>query len=280
MISPWAATQTAKKYIYETLPETYKKLSLKDPKAYFGTWKLWKEGIDKGLMIPQFHGREHLNLKVFEEKLIKRDHELLNNLKNRSFTSISNSGYKTINYAASFYFWDEKENDKLKEIIVDGLDQFNFVFGYRARHFMPPNSRIHPMHHKLLKNEGIDFIDVNLIHKQHMGFGRYNKSLNYTGKKNKSGQTYMVRNVVFEPTHDRGINWVNYALKQIEAAFRWNRPAIISSHRVNFCGHIDPQNRKNGLMAFKGLLQKIVQKWPDVEFMSSVELGELMAGKG
>ena len=34
------------KYEYELLPETYAKLSEKDPKAYEGTWRLWQEGID------------------------------------------------------------------------------------------------------------------------------------------------------------------------------------------------------------------------------------------
>ena len=89
--------------------------------------------------------------------------------------------------------------------------------------------------------------------------------------------TYQVRNVVFEPTNEIGFDWVNYSLKQVEAAFRWNRPSIISSHRVNFCGHIDPKNRETGINALKKLLKKIVKKWPDVEFMSSVELGELIA---
>ncbi len=87
---------------------------------------------------------------------------------------------------------------------------------------------------------------------------------------------YQVRNVVFEPTFDLSLDWVNYALKQVATAFFWNRPAIISSHRVNFCGYIDPKNREKGILALKELLQKIVTKWPEVEFMSSEQLGDLM----
>ena len=97
------------------------------------------------------------------------------------------------------------------------------------------------------------------------------------GLDKKNNLVILVRNVVFEPTEDRGIDWVNYAFKQIEAAFFWNKPAIISSHRVNFCGHIDPKNREKGLNALKQLLKKIVEKWPDVEFMSADELGDLIA---
>jgi hypothetical protein len=89
----------------------------------------------------------------------------------------------------------------------------------------------------------------------------------------------MVRNVVFEPTEDRGIYWVNFTMKQIETAFRWNKPAIISSHRVNFCGHIDKQNREKGLDSLKRLLQEIVKKWPDVEFMAADELATYLKNK-
>lgn len=265
------------KYIYETLPETYKKLEVKDSKAYKGTWKLWQEGIEKGLMKPQFHGREHLSLKVFEEKLNQKNHEVLTALKNRSYTSISDSGYPTISISAAFEFWNFDENKSFKEIIEDGLNQFEKVYGYRSTHFNPPGGREHPVIHQFLKASGINFLDTPLIKQEHQGDGKFKETINFTGKKNQLGMTYQVRNVVFEPNHDRGFDWVNYSLKQVEAAFRWNRPAIISSHRVNFCGHIDSKNRKNGINALKKLLKKIVQKWPDVEFMSSVELGELIA---
>lgn len=89
----------------------------------------------------------------------------------------------------------------------------------------------------------------------------------------------LVRNVVFEPTDHRGIDWVNYSLQQVEAAFFWNKPAIISSHRVNFCGHIDANNRVIGLKALKALLVAIAKKWPDVEFMTANELSNLIAKK-
>ena len=84
------------KYIYELLPETYEKLSAKDSFAYEDTWNLWKEGIAKGILVPQFHGREHINLKVFEEKLIQKDQELLTALKNRSL-------YKYLGFRICYY---------------------------------------------------------------------------------------------------------------------------------------------------------------------------------
>lgn len=263
-------------YQYELLPETYSKLSSLQPDAYKGAWELWQEGIDKGIFMPQFHGREHLNLKLFKEKLERKDEKLITSLNNRSYSRIPANEYETISISAAFEFWDFKENSHFPPIINDGLDAFEKVFGYQATHFNPPGGREHPVIHSTLKENGIQYIDIPMIKKEHQGKGRYKTIFNYTGKQNEHGQIYLVRNVVFEPTDDRGADWVDYTMKQIEAAFRWNRPAIISSHRVNFCGHIDPDNRAKGLGSLKKLLQRIVQRWPEVEFMAANELGDLI----
>lgn len=267
------------KFEYETLPETYSKLAIEQPEAYFGAWEKWQEGIQKGFLKPQFHGREHLNLSIFDEKLKNKDEQIITALKNKSYTSISDDDYPTKSSFAAFDFWDISENQNLKSIVIDGLQKFEEVFGYKSNYFTPPVFNIHHSLFSTLKENGVNFIDLALFRKEHQGFGKYKKSLNYTGKKTNEGLTIMVRNVVFEPTEDRGIDWVDFTLKQVETAFRWNKPAIISSHRVNFCGHIDEKNREKGLKSLEGLLQEIVKKWPDVEFMSADELGNCIVKK-
>ena len=265
-----------KNYHYEVLPQTFEKLGSLQPEAYNNTWNIWKEGMNMGVLDPQFHGREHLNLKAFKEKLENRDEELIAALSNRSFTSISSSGYDSINYTAAFDFDQLDENNNLSIILKDGLNKFEEVFGYKATCFMPPRAKIHAMHFKLLSDNGIKCIDRAFINKQHQGSGRFKTTFNYTGKRNSLGQIYFVRNVVFEPTQNANFDSVNLALKQIKTAFYWNKPAIISSHRVNFCGHIDKNNRAVGIDSLKRLLTEIVKRWPDVEFMSSRQLGELI----
>lgn len=267
------------KFEYETLPQTYSKLAIEQPEAYFGAWEKWQEGIQKGFLKPQFHGREHVNLSIFDEKLKNKDEQIITALKNKSYTSISDDDYPTKSSFAAFDFWDVSENQNLKSLLIDGLTQFEKVFGYKSNYFTPPVFSIHHSLFPTLKQNGIQFIDLALYRKEHQGFGKYKKSLNYTGKKTNEGLTIMVRNVVFEPTEDRGIDWVDFTLKQIETAFRWNKPAIVSSHRVNFCGHIDEKNREKGLKSLERLLQEIVKKWPDVEFMSADELGNCILKK-
>ncbi len=262
-------------YHYELLPETFRKLESLLPEKYHNTWNLWKEGIASGLMVPQFHGREHINLKIFEEKLDKKDADLRVALKNRSYTSIQ-SHVSTISPTAAFEFWNFSENERFEHIIKDGLKNFEKVFGYSSNHFNSPGGREHFFIHKFLKENGIRYIDTPFVKREHQNEGRYKRVFNYTGKKNDLGMTYLVRNVVFEPTDDRGFDWVQYSLNQVASAFFWKRPAIISSHRVNFCGNIDERNREKGISSLRLLLKKIVTKWPDVEFMSANELGELI----
>ena len=267
-----------KQFHFEMLPETYQKLAKEQPEAYNGAWDLWQTGIAKGYLKPQFHGREHLNLNIFNDKLKKRDVELLTALKNKSYTSISDEEYPSMSSTAALDFWDVKENETLAPMIAEGLQLFEKVYGYKSNYFTPPVYNIHHSLFKTLKENGIRFIDLGLMRKEHQGFNQYKTSFNYTGK-SSNGLSIIVRNIVFEPTEDRGIDWVDFTMKQIEAAFRWKRPAIISSHRVNFCGHIDPKNREKGLAALQRLLQEIVKRWPEVEFMAADEMAETLSNK-
>jgi hypothetical protein len=46
-------------------------------------------------------------------------------------------------------------------------------------------------------------------------------------------------------------------------------------------GTLDPANRDRGLKQLSQLLKAVVKKWPDVEFLSSDQLGDLInGGKG
>lgn len=256
---------------YELLPETFQKLA-----GYQNVYAVWKEGISKGFLSPQFHGREHLNLMIFNDLLAKKNQALISCINNRSYSSLSFSSYPTVSYTAAFEFVKFEENKRFHEIIIDGLNCFEKVFGFRATHFNSPGGREHPVIHRSLQDGGVKYLDTPWIKKEHQGDGHFKRIINYTGKKNYLGHTYLVRNCVFEPTYANGIDWVNHCMRQVESAFKWRRPAIISSHRVNFCGNIDEANRVKGLSDLKRLLKLIIRKWPDVEFLAAHELAGLV----
>ncbi len=255
-------------YQYELLPTTYLKLSNLQPEAYQGAWKLWQEGIEKGLMCPEFHGREHFNLNVFEEKLAKKDKALLLSLENRSLVNIGSAKYPTMKWTAAFSFWDPiADTRRFPEIIQLGLSAFEQVYGYKAWAFTPPAQDFPPHYENEINNWGLKAIDTPFYQYKHIGFGKYKRQFSYTSDKKDKNIVKIVRNVVFEPTHSN-IDHVSKALNQIEIAFFWNRPVIISSHRVNFCGHIEPKNREKGISSLRLLLKGIIKKWPETEFIS------------
>lgn len=263
----------------EPLFETYEKLSQRHPSSYEGTWELWKQGIREGLMQPQFHGREHLHVGIFNHWLQNKEPHLMRALECRSFAFTAPSPKKHHSVGAAFGFDNPEENEGFKEIIEDGLNRFEEVFGYRAIQFNAPAGVESQLIHGYLHENGIKSLDQPIVKHEHLGFGKHKKEFNYLGKRNKLKQVYVVRNVIFEPSKHPNKDNVGLALKQIEAAFRWNKPANISSHRVNYCGHINPENRKQSLAQLKDLLHRIVKKWPEAEFVSVPELVEEIGGR-
>jgi hypothetical protein len=259
-------------YRYELLPETLQRLP-----GHEGTWPLWLEGMKEKFMVPQFHGREHANVKLLMELLSMDDPQVLSCFKNRSFGAITTTKYPTIDYASAFDFAEFGENACLSSIVADGLQAFKTVFGINARNFNAPGRPAHETLEKSLADGGVKYIDVPLIKTEHQGNGKYRKRINYLGKKNSHGQRYLVRNCVFEPLLNRNADSVDSCMAEIKAAFALGKPANISSHRVNFCGHIDSSVRDHGLLQLKTLIGSIKKTWPEVEFMSADQLGDLIA---
>jgi hypothetical protein len=166
---------------------------------------------------------------------------------------------------------------KTKEIIRNGLELFEKLWNYNAKSFIGTCYIWHPKVEEYLNELNIKHIQSGRVQKiPNMRAYSYKIRRLYTGKKNKLGQFYTVRNVSFEPSEDPYKNCIDTTIKEIETAFRWHKPAIICSHRVNYIGFINPENQINNLKLLKKLLNKILKLWPDVTFMNSAQLGNLI----
>jgi hypothetical protein len=182
-----------------------------------------------------------------------------------------------VSHATTTFFIEQaKENEKLKTDILVGTKMFEKLFAYRSRQFTPGAGLYSPSLHKTLAECGIKYIHVNRYQAYPLGDGNFSKQFLYNGKKNEFGQKYIVRNCLFEPDGVENLSSTHRCLKDIEASFRWNAPAIISSHRVNFVGHFNKEYRDNSLKQLKYLLDKILQEWPDVEFMNADEMADVV----
>ena len=259
-----------KEYHYEKIDKTYER--------YFGSntvFDKWKIGINERLLYPQFHGREHIGVWEWMKSIQSKEKQELLGFDNQAVLGLGNR--KSLNrrkdYTAAFDYVSEEERLSLIPILEDGLQLFEDTFGFKSKSFVAPSSiRGDYLDETLVKN-GVLFHQLGQQLEPN-GDGGFNLIDRFWGDKNNLGQIYWRRNVSFEPSKNPNYDWVNSCMKEIEIAFRWGKPAVINTHRVNFIGSIVKENRENGLRLLSSLLTTMLIKWPDIEFISSDQLGD------
>ena len=242
-----------------------------------------EKGIQNRLLVPAFHGREHLNVQRWLRALRSGCESTLLAF-NYSVTGISRGidGVKLGNYQAAFDIDDIVDLEYQKEVLKTGLDIFQELYGYRSKFFIPTNGPFNNQLEPVVKKLGINYLGTPKIQIEPIGNQQYKKHVRFLGRKSINSIMYLTRNAFFEPSsteYPASKDWVNDCLKEIDIAFKWRKPATISSHRVNYIGWLNKQNRKHGLQKLDELLAQIIKYWPDVEFMTSEELGDLISKK-
>lgn len=261
-----------RKYAYEPFTTTLERYP-----AHSRSFALWQQGMTDKVFEPQFHGREHLNVNRWMRALRENMKETRLAFDYQLFGISANiTAEKRSSYMAAFDLDDWSELATHKTILKEGFDLFRSLFNYSPESFVAPNGIIHPALEPHLASLGFRHLQSAILSFIPKGKGGYQRKIRYQGQKSKSGQCYTLRNCMFEPSASPAEDWVNRCLGQIHRAFRWQRPAVICSHRVNYVGFIHPKNRDNTLRLLKQLLQNICRRWPDVEFMSSAQLGKLI----
>jgi len=257
-------------YHYETFIQT-----LNNKKKCNNSFELWKEGYKNKIFHPQYHGREHLNIYRWMEYLQLGSKETIQAF-NLGVYGISTTVVKEKrkSFMAALEYDSEKQKEKMKEVIIDGLQLFEKHLKYKSKSFIPPNYILDRSHEGTLESKGVKYIQGGLYKKEVTNYPESNKySMRYSGQRNCHNQTSIVRNVFFEPSEDLSKDWVSNSLKEIKRSFRWKQPAVIGTHRVNYIGVLDEKNRQRNLKLFKKLLNEITKNWPDVEFMTTPKLG-------
>jgi hypothetical protein len=264
-----------KNYHYKIFTDT-----LKENKDSQNVMSLYKEGIKNNIFQPQLHGREHINLRLWLKRLQESDPKTTEAFNHDMYTihhSGSISGRRD-NLDAFGNKTITGDNFDYNKIVKEAQRIFTETWGFKSKSFIAPCYVWHPSLEKVLKDEGIRYIQgvrVQVIPIDNTSF-QIEKKYHYTGQKNKLDQSYLIRNCKFEPTESGRNNVVENTLKEIKLSFSYKKPAIISSHRVNYIGSLNPNNRKQNLKLLDQLLITIIKLWPDAEFMSSDQLGDLI----
>ena len=252
-------------YFYEYFTQNYLRYDQRDRCE-----QLIFSGIEKGIFYPQFHGREHLNVKRWMTALQNGSSETSLLFDYEMFglpAKLSTESRRC--YQRAFDLDDKKEMEEKCNILKDGLKVFEKIFGFKSRTMIAPNYFwFDELERCAFENR------VELFQGQRAQFypdykGKHTPVKHFMGEKNKLGQFYSVRNCYFEPTQDPSFNWVDQCLGDVSNAFFFNKPAIICSHRVNYIGSINPTNRDTNLERLYLLIKKIIERWPDVLFANS-----------
>ena len=265
------------KFVYETVDKTLNK--------YKGREKvrdLWKYGMKTKVFSPQLHAREHVRYLDWMKALKENDDEA------RKTFQLGMCGVPRVvskngqSYFHPPYVDDEilnEHNVDLNQLISEGAELFKEEFGFYSKTTIAPNCGWTSSCEKIWKDNNIEFIQGGYLQEHHYA-NKPKYIAHYLGEKSKTeGLTYLVRNCTFEPSTSNDYNYWKGTFKQVENAFNKKTPALISSHRVNFVGSIDKNNRENGLAQLNKLLSEIIKKWPDVFFLNSVELTEHIKSK-
>jgi hypothetical protein len=245
--------------------------------------KLWNQGKELGVFIPELHGREHVNIERY--MWIIQHHQAKHGLRKaaelKSLGYSSYKGQKYPNYMGALHPSYKSEIQVLHDRLLHGGKIFKDYLGYYPRVFVAPNAEEPKELEATLHKIGVKYLNRAKRRVYPIGDGKFEKEWNFLGSKNQYGQIKLNRNAYFEPVAfglpHLSNDWVNGCLKEMEIAYRWSKPAVISCHRVNFVSGISNEIRDKGLIALKQLLTSALKKWPDLEFMSSFELGSTIS---
>jgi hypothetical protein len=260
-------------YSYELFTKTLERYP-----GHRNSFQLWKQGIREGFFHPQFHGREHLQVMRWLRHLQDPNSETRKAFNLQIFgmsTTVTSEQRKS--YLAAYDWDDQQSRTFVMNSIPDGLSLFEELFGYRSLSAIAPNYVWHPETEQILKDHGVRYLQGTHVQRSPEINGQnFNKIHHFMGQRNRFGQRYLVRNCAFEPSSNPEVDWVDRCLESIRTAFLWSKPAVIEMHRVNFIGFINPENRDENLKMLAQLLQSIIQTWPEVEFMTSDQLGKII----
>lgn len=261
-------------YYFESFTETLRRSA-----AHADAFDMWKQGMDAGIFHPQSHGREHLYVKKWLKTLRDGDPVTRTAFDLGTWGLTYNVDPSIRGYYMGAFNSAEDADIREFEVIIDvALRMFKGIFGYDSLSFTPTTYTWSPKIEPCLVNHGVKYIQSTFQQKIPVGDDQGVKVTyrGFQGTRTKAGLIRLFRNCFFEPSTKENYDWVGDCMKRIEIAFKWGKAANICAHRVNFIGSIDSANTDRTLPEFKRLLQEIVRRWPDVEFVTSDQLGEII----
>lgn len=248
-----------------------KSLLQHDRKEELGIIQTYQLGETDGVFVPEFHGKEHVNRRLWLKDLQEGKSET-----HMTFDlELCGLPLKVSHCKTSYYTHIyEREIDSSGDI-REGITQFVEIFNRLPRSTVAPNVTWGQTEEEAWHASGIKSIQSGYVQNE-LVKGSIRFSPKFSGQVNELGQIYTVRNVTFEPCRSRDKDYWKRSFEQLETAVEGGRPAIVSTHRVNFVGGISTENAQHGLDQLSELLRAINLKYPDVLYLSTWQLLDMI----
>jgi len=232
----------------------------------------WSGAIGRGSFGPQLHCREHVKWWTWMEDLRRKgtDATATFDLRMCGVPRVC-SGTQT-SYFQPIYVEDNyiRSNPQaMADTVLEGAGLFEAHFGRKSETTIAPVA---------FWNDGIEALwneaAIKGIQSPWLQSLKTDDKLShiprYLGQTNRHGQTYLLRNCTFEP-RKRSLGF-DRCFADVSRAFRFRKPAVISTHRVNYVGSVEPSGAAQAREELDRLIQSILTRWPETEFLTSDEL--------
>ena len=256
-------------YFFEPIAKTYER--------YFGDTKvleLMRQGMEAGVFMPQSHGREHFNVEQWMKGLQTGDEDLLTAFQfgmcGIAPKAHPEKGNQLMNALRAY---NSEEQEQIDAIVAEGLQLFERLWGFHSHTFVAPCYCWNNITEQTLVKNGVKLIQTSRSNKPAFND---TKHFYYSGQQSSDGLKYSIRNCSFEPsTNAAGAN-LSILMKQVDDTFSQHKLAVFSTHRINYVSGISEQNRTCTLNNIDLFLTTLLNKYPDVEFLSSDKLISLL----
>lgn len=262
------------KFTFEPFYNTYVKYPKRD-----NVLKMINEGINEKIFKPQLHGRDHVNVQSWLTSLREGD-KITRAAFDEGLISFGKipASKSRMRCMDALKYSSSSERKYIIDSLAEGARLFKDVWGYRSSSFIAPSYVWSTDLESMLYQEGILFLQGLFVQYEPLTDegAEFHKKYHYTGQRNQHGQLFITRNAMFEPSSGRSNDPVSSCLKEISNAFAWGAPAIICSHRVNYIGSINGENRSRNIKLLNLLLKAVLTKWPKTEFITTDDLGMII----
>ena len=224
---------------------------------------LYESGIKNKYIFPQLHGYCHYNLSELKNYFVTEEGK-------ETFNNNFLLARSTIKGNLSFLHGELSSSNSEDGNIGEASEEFKKLFGFYSKTVIPPTYIFDSEYITVIKENNITLVQSSnrLIksNKKKYYFPHFHK---------RKGLFWSVRNARLDTHPDYGF-YHEQCIRSIDTAFKYNSPAVIDFHRVNFAGKYSPDSRQRTMKELKLLFNEIYKKWPEAKFIHTQKLNDIL----